>query len=264
MLVYNLECRNHDPLSDPSIVNFSTSARTTTTIMIIDAFLWITFFSLLTSTVSFPIPYRSNAQRLARGLPPLPPVFRRTLPGYTLQWSPTPVYKGRRAAAPSPSPSLPLVQSLEGRLEVRGVDDKRVGFIGRPSASEPVGGINTGSGEDLHVEFTPGTTPFDIIATNEGLLPNFLGADGAEDIDDDSSSSIELSNVDQGTQSSVWLFDSATQELTAQVTNSDGSIPETSIGYSSAVNKLFFLGNLDAYNAENTEAPASKVRLFLV
>ncbi|KAF7430877.1 hypothetical protein PC9H_006591 [Pleurotus ostreatus] len=232
--------------------------------MIIDAFLWISLLSLLTSTVSLPIPYESNAQRLARGLPPLPPVFKRTLPGYTPQWNPTPVYKGRRAAAPSPSPSLPLVPSLEGRLEVRGVDDKRVGFIGRPSASEPVGGINTGAGEDLHVEFTPKSTPFDIIATNEGLLPNFLGADGAEDIDVDLSSSIELSNVDQGTQSSVWLFDSATQELTAQVTNSDGSTPETSIGYSSAVNKLFFLGDLDAYNAENTEVPASKVRLFLV
>ncbi|KAF4569690.1 hypothetical protein EYR40_008669 [Pleurotus pulmonarius] len=232
--------------------------------MIIDAFMWLAFFSLLTSTLSLPIPYESNAQRLARGLPPLPPVFRRTLPGYTSPWKPTPVYKGRRAAAPSPSPSLPIPQSLKGRLEVRGVDDKRIGFIGRPSVSEPVSGINTGSGEDLHVEFTPKAFPFDIIATNKGLLPNFLGADGAEDIDGDLSSSIEVSNVDQGTQSAVWLFDRATRELTAQVTNSDGSTPETSIGYISAVNKLFFLGDLDAFNAENTESLASEVRLFLV
>jgi len=212
-----------------------------------------------------PLP-ETNAQRLARGLPPAAPKFGRFLPGKRTG-SPT------VAAPPAASPSASIHETFDGRIEVRNSDGSVLGNVA------VIGGINLlGNDVDLHCKLNKrGSGPYDLEATN--LLipkPEFIGADGSSTLGPGLQSVSGFAPVEQsppgsgpvagsqGTyQSAIWTIDSQTRELKANYVNPDGSTPATTIAYNMKGNELFFTGDLSLWNTNNN-TPASAVKFFLV
>ncbi|THH17776.1 hypothetical protein EW146_g3108 [Bondarzewia mesenterica] len=181
----------------------------------------------------------TNAERLRKRMPPLPPVRR----------APTPA--GARRGVPSPSPS-PSPVKFSGTIQVRS-NGSTVGSIKKDSPT----GVNFGSPDnDLTVKFVNGA----LQATNANF---FVGGSGSKPIGPGSPNSVAFAAVQQGPTASIWSLDSSTGNLTAQWTNPDGSKPPTTIAFDIRDNILLFTGDLSAFNAQ-AASPASEVELFLV
>ncbi|KAF9466089.1 hypothetical protein BDZ94DRAFT_1234072 [Collybia nuda] len=231
----------------------------------------------LLSSVSCKPVHETNAQRMARGLPPSAPKFGRTLPGAKRTYT-------------SAIPRIPY----SGRLEVRQEDGSVAGYVRNSNSSGAISKFDHSSGlnflgpeQELHVSFTApfsGNGPFDIVASNPLFpAPFYVGASGTADINSiagDSRNTISFSNVEQTPkntipiasatdglntfiESAIWSINPKTKELKAQYINPDKSKPETIIGYDIRANRLFFVGNITAYNVNN-DTPASTVQLYLV
>ncbi|KAI0073513.1 hypothetical protein K474DRAFT_1710642 [Panus rudis PR-1116 ss-1] len=233
--------------------------------------------SLFTAVVSAapgiggtPAKRMTNAERLARGLPPNAPIFRRALPGRDL--TPTRAYAAKRG---SPS-SVPV--TLTGRIQVRWIEgDASYGYV--ENSQSGINGVNFGGPiPELHVKITTtssGAGPFDIEAINPNFpSPFFVGASSNEfappvAFGPGNSNAASLDNVKQTTpvsgisQSSLWSFDPTTKELTPHWVNPDGSVAETVIGFDIRNNAIVLTGDIAAYNAHNTW-PVTPVHFFLV
>ncbi|KAL0953842.1 hypothetical protein HGRIS_005019 [Hohenbuehelia grisea] len=218
---------------------------------------------------------RTNAERLAHGLPPLPPTFKRTLPGSAD--APTRALQARYGA---PSPTTPMPLTYSGRLEVRSLDGERVGFVTSSNNGASFGvdtkvdGNTYGESSDLHVKFETSSNTFDVQITSPSLgEASLLGAAtsvGPTSISGGSPNFVSLTNVGQTpagsiptssagkqclVESAIWSFDEAGQKLTAQFVNPDGSRPATVLAYDVDSNSLIFTGDLASYEADK----ASKV-----
>ncbi|TFK39802.1 hypothetical protein BDQ12DRAFT_649266 [Crucibulum laeve] len=211
--------------------------------------------------------YETNAQRMARGLPPNPPKFLR---------EPTSVQVARRT---QPSPQPPV--KYTGRLEVRTQEGHNSGHVRNWETPGTISGVNfLGPEDDLLVSIIPcasGEKLFDIFSTNPKFpAPFYVGAAGSTLIPGERSV-ISFTNVEQTSpnslpsssprggfvESAIWTIDSNTKELKAQWINPDGSRPPTVLAYNIRSNALFFVSDIDAWN-ENNNTPASAVKLFLV
>ncbi|KAF8892266.1 hypothetical protein BD779DRAFT_1670590 [Infundibulicybe gibba] len=220
--------------------------------------------------------HETNSDRMARGLPPSPPVFGRTLPGMSAR-NPSPALAAKRS---SPS-SLPST-TYTGRLLIRNGEGNTQGYVRNSESSWTIGGLNSlgGSQFEAHVSFTTtstGTGPFDILVTNPLFpAPFFVGAAG-QSIGVGSFGRLSFTNVEQtppgstpvnspvkGTtvESAIWSFDPNTQELKPQWINPDSSKPKTTLAYNIRTNELFFTGDLDLWNKDN-DTPSSPVQIFL-
>jgi hypothetical protein len=217
-----------------------------------------------------PIP-ETNADRLARGLPPAPPVkFRRFLPGK----------RTGTTGAPPPTVSPGPHEKFEGRIEVRNLDGSVLGNVRNDNAGS-IGGVNfLGKDLDLHCDLEKkGQGPFDLEATNALFPPpHFVGADGSFPLGPNLPNIAKLAPVKQSApgvgptatpqgitaQSAIWTIDSQSRELTAHYVNPDGSTPATTIAYDIRSNVLFFTGDLNLWNTNNNNTPASAVKFFLV
>ncbi|KAH0582684.1 hypothetical protein J132_06454 [Termitomyces sp. J132] len=230
-------------------------------------------------------PTETNAQRMARGLPPLPPRFKWTVPGRRNNGPPTPAggwYPKPSTKPPPPPPSTPY----SGCLEVRDDQGNALGHVKNTNTSSPIGGLSLSKGDgDLKVSFNvpQPSVPFDVLATNPIFSePYYVGAAGTLDInwlDPTSKNTLAFTNVQQTpagsvsllstfdstlmVQSAIWSFNSDSNRLTAQYINPDGSSPATVLAYDSHANTLFFVGDIDDYNVDNNNS-ASAVNLFLV
>jgi hypothetical protein len=213
----------------------------------------------------------SNGQRMARGLPPLPPKLGRNLPGYVEARDPTPAAAAKRSQT-SPSPSV----SYSGRINVRTSEGSSLGYVRNSPATWTIGGVNfLGPEQDLHVSFTTtasGIGPFDILATDPAFpAPFYVGAGGTSTIGLNSPKTVDFTNVEQTppnsiggvVESAIWSINPTTNELTAQYVNPDGTKPNTVIAYDIRANELFFVGDLVAYNVPNADTPASAVTFVL-
>ncbi|KIM44723.1 hypothetical protein M413DRAFT_442677 [Hebeloma cylindrosporum] len=217
----------------------------------------------------------TNAQRLARGLPPNPPKFLRDL-------LPTPAL-GARSPAPSPHPPV----TLTGKLEVRS-GGGTLGHVRNWATGGTISGINfLGADQDLLVTLTYNPshpTEFDIVATNAKFpAPLNVGAGSSSvasvpTLAAGVKSSVGFTNVASTppgsrpvippktqayVESAIWSIDPTTHQLKAQWINNDGSKPPTVLAYDIRANSLFFVGDINAWNANN-DTPASAVNLFLV
>ncbi|KAL1674042.1 hypothetical protein EV122DRAFT_254766 [Schizophyllum commune] len=208
-------------------------------------------------------PFETNAQRFARGLPPLAPVnLRRTSTGTD------------SAEHGHPSAKPPVAYS--GHLQVRNAADGSVlGYLSTSSLF----GIDYAGGDHLAVSFTTsgGYKPFDLLATNAKFTPSYIGAGGNPTLAKGSSATLGFSNVGQTPagskpvkhgdsyyESAIWTFNPQTKQFTAHYVNPDGSKPKTQLAYDAHANGLFFVGDLDAYNKEFYYYPAGAVNLYLV
>jgi len=222
-----------------------------------------------------PFPYRNspirrvtNAERLKRGLGPMPPMFKRVLPGGQL---PTRTTAAKRAA-PSPS-SRSVVYT--GRIEVRTLDGSSYGDV--INAQYGINGVNFGGPiPALNVQFTTdssGTGPFNIFATNPNFpAPHFVGATTHDfaTLGSNSGTGVSLGNIRQtppnshlsGGESAIWSIDPTTKEIKAHWVNPDGSKIPTFIGVDIRNNAVVFTGNIALYNQQHTW-PISEVKFFL-
>ncbi|KAF9059665.1 hypothetical protein BDP27DRAFT_1453144 [Rhodocollybia butyracea] len=229
----------------------------------------VLLFCLLNLASASPVK-DSNAYRLARGLPPLPPRdFGRNKPGQ----QPTPVLRAR--ANPSPSPSG--VAQYSGRLQVRLENGSTVGYV------QDKLGLPVSHGSDLQISVFASLTrkeDLNIIAAAPTAFPSrsHLGASSENSKDTtisaDTSSSllftivpktpamsrpIVLPTGNASVESAIWAINSTTKELTAQYVNPDGSLPKTFIMFNYTDDKLFFVGNTTSQSSSS--AP---VKLFIV
>ncbi|PPQ96274.1 hypothetical protein CVT26_005661 [Gymnopilus dilepis] len=231
-------------------------------------FLLVIFFCVGSALCS---PFETNAQRLARGLPPKPPRFRRFLGR-----GGTPVLFARASASPSPSAVASV--TLTGRLQVRNPEDGSVlGNVRNWATGGTISGVNSlSNGQDLIVKFSYNPSRpsgFNIISTNAAFpAPFYVGAGIAAgsnppNLAVGSRDTVPFTNVDLSSgpleESAIWFIDPTTKKLTARWTNADGSAAPTTLVYDIRENSLFFVGDIDAYNKDN-DTPASPIDLFLV
>ncbi|KAJ3504217.1 hypothetical protein NLJ89_g8053 [Agrocybe chaxingu] len=243
------------------------------------------FFLGLASTS--PLGQETNAERLARGLPPNRPKFLR---------SGTPVLSSRSA---STSPLPPV--TLTGRLQVRSKDGHVLGQVRNWEGGGTIGGVNfLGPDSDLLVtlSYSPSDlTQLNILATNPAFpAPFYVGAGTFSTVtvptlsastrkyafpphadfpllNDALQSLVSFTNVestppgsgpvkpagrDAYVESAIWTIDPSTNKVEAQWINNDGSKPPTILAYDIRNNVLFFTGSLAAYNTDNP-FPASAV-----
>lgn len=236
--------------------------------------LWLfTTFTLSTTAYA----RETNAQRLAKGLPPLAPKRFGSVPGYFQP--PTRVTVEKSRTSPSSVPSqrfarrdqvrITTPHAYTGRVQVRDEDGSVLGFLRTNVMDGTVAGINFHGDDDLHVKFTTISSPFNIIATNPLFRAPFcIGLTAVSSMAPNSSTTAALANVPKTSrptskaQSAIWSFDEQTRELTAQYTNpADGTKFPIMLAYEERENFLFFVGDIAAHNLV-AEFVAVRVKLY--
>jgi hypothetical protein len=213
----------------------------------------------------------TNAQRMARGLPPRSPVFGRALPGR--DELPTRAFAAKRTGS-SPLPGT----TYTGRIQIRS-----------PSTGSPIGYVgNTQSGvslvdlggifDDVRVRITTSSSnpggSYDLQATNQQWTGSpFIGAAPDRTLAIGSTTTLGIGPVPQTSSgspptpqgaSAIWQIDPNTKELTAHWVNPDGSRPNTVVVWDARANQIFIVGDVQAYNSQGSGYFASAVQLFLV
>ncbi|KAG1795177.1 uncharacterized protein HD556DRAFT_1366609 [Suillus plorans] len=211
----------------------------------------------------------TNAQRLARGLPPLPPKFGRALPGYAR--TPT-------VAAENSSPSSAPHKTFTGRILVKGHNGKQLGHLSNRASG--INGVNFGaSSADLHVSFTSsrfehglidiqavdahghsyiGTTSNAVLATGSSTFVSF-----GKVIKTPAHSPPVPVGKHHADESAIWTFDSRSHELNVHYVNPNGHGAKTTIAYNSHDNTIFFVGDIGAYNAAHPGGHVSPITFYI-
>ncbi|KAH9169448.1 hypothetical protein EDB89DRAFT_1472168 [Lactarius sanguifluus] len=179
--------------------------------------------------------HETNAQRFARGLPPLPPVRR----------SPTESAM-RRQVSPPPV-------STTGRLEVRQADSGAVlGYVANDPSRGPVG-LN------LNTDPNPAYTDLDVKFSDSELLsqnpafktPYYIGGSGKEALSPQNTNTIKFINVHPGPYAAIWSLETTSGALSATWTNPDGTKVKPTLIYDAGSNVLSFTANpLALYNLQ--------------
>ncbi|KAG2157735.1 uncharacterized protein EDB93DRAFT_1325942, partial [Suillus bovinus] len=195
----------------------------------------------------------TNAQRLARGLPPLPPKFGRALPGYA---------KTPTEAGGNPVPSSAPYKTFTGRILVKGHNGKRLGHLYNRASG--INGVNFGaSSEDLHVSFTTSRSQNGLIDLQivDSTLPgpDYIGTTSNGALTSGSSKAVSFGKVTKtpahshhSHESAIWTYDSRTHQLKVHYVNPNGHEAKTTIAYQNNDNKIFFVSDIGAYNAAQT------------
>lgn len=213
----------------------------------------------------------TNGQRLARGLPILPPKFGRALPGYAR----TPVVTGENTY-PSSTPS----KTLTGRILVKSHDGKSLGHL--YDRASGINGVNFGaSSEDLHVSFTTPRSKdglIDIQIVDDSFSgPHYIGSTSKETLAVGSSKAVGFGKViktpvhslpvsvgqHNADESAIWTFNPKTYELQAHYVNHNGHTAKTTIAYKTHDNTILFVGDVGAYNAANPDQHVSPITFYL-
>ncbi|KAF7370597.1 hypothetical protein MSAN_00692300 [Mycena sanguinolenta] len=194
----------------------------------------------------------TNASRMKRGLPPLPPRFL-----------------GRNKASTTIS-AMPWYTQLSAtsstRIQVFAGNGSSLGYV---KNSTPILGVNLDDdpSQDLHVRIVTGE-PFSITFESRKFLraPLEPGAFSPNDLRDlrespnaNKEHRVTGSHKDLA-RSVVWSIDSNTKELTALYSTGTKS---PVFGFDEAGNKLYFMGNIGIYNSANEDSPVIPVKFYL-
>lgn len=240
----------------------------------------LTLFSLALSTLSKPIEIReTNAQRFARGLPPLKP---RKL------WKTSGTVFTPARRSPQPEPPKP---TYEGRLEVRYLAGNTAGYV-RNDDRGYINGVNYGFDPDYDLRVSFSTDPdshetFDLVVTNPKfpgplhhvgfrvndpntvLLPGEGSVAGFGIIAPSPRGTppqpIPNTNPQSYGESNLWMFDEDTGELTTYYTNPTppGSTIKVPLAFRIRENDLFFTPNATKWTEQHSGYFAGEVKLFL-
>ncbi|KAJ7178846.1 hypothetical protein C8R43DRAFT_472035 [Mycena crocata] len=204
----------------------------------------------------------TNAERLRRGLPLLPPSRR------------SPGYKPR--PRPSQRPCVPL-SSTWGYVEVTKADGTAAGYIRKTFDDQNSYTLTPSKSSALQVKLpssSPFTGPFNILGINgpdkkhpylgavggssgyhfaHGQLGSaYLAGTGASPANSPPSSragtSLQALGYNGPAESQIWSMDCKTRGLSAQWTNTDLSQPATTIFYDPVVDYLGITSDLEVFN----------------
>ncbi|KAG1808724.1 uncharacterized protein BJ212DRAFT_1382825 [Suillus subaureus] len=208
-------------------------------------------------SVSSAVAALTNAQRLARGLPILPPKFGRALPGYAR----TPTVAGTSKPI---SQVLALTNVFTGRILVKSHNGKPLGYLHNRVSG--INGVNFGaSSANLHVSFTTsrsGKGLIDIQVIDAAFPgPHYIGTTSNHTLATGSSTAVGFGNVVR----TIWTFNPRTNELQVHYVNLDGHTAKTTIAYKIHDNTIFFVGDIGAYNAAqvNRDYHVSPITFYL-
>ncbi|KAJ7612524.1 hypothetical protein DFH06DRAFT_1147235 [Mycena polygramma] len=170
----------------------------------------------------------TNASRLKRGLPPLPPRF----------------LSDKRATVPTTTSARPSRTPDPNNLN-----------------------LDAGSGQDLRIQAVAGGEPFDLMVQNS-KTPLYLGALAPHNLSKVTLSIVNKARrttvSDKGlVQSTIWSMDRNTKELKARYVDPDGNKSPSNFAFDPHGNALLLLANVDDYNSANPDDPAIPVRLLL-
>jgi hypothetical protein len=174
----------------------------------------------------------TNADRFARGLPPLAP--------------------SRRSTAKRHHNSQVSVPH-SGRLQVRDHGNgQSLGYL--QNAPSGPGGINTGNNPDLSVQYNPKDHSITCVGSQFSQGGSYLGGPtSSQSLNPGSPVSVPLTNVDNSNSDSscIWTADK-TGKLTAEWKNSDGSIAPVSCAYNADKNAFVLTGDSDGFCNQNS------------
>jgi len=202
----------------------------------------------------------TNASRLKRGLPPLPPRF---ILGNKRATAPATI-----SARPSHTPRSQL-SARSSRIQVFAGNGSSLGY----AKNSPITGINLDAdpGQDLRIQTVTGE-PFDIFFESPNSLSAPLYSEVLASSTLPRSSFRESSNVnrarraavsDKGlVRTAVWSIDSNTKELKAVYVDLNGA-KSPMLAFDALENKLHFAGDIDIYNSDNDDFPVIPVRFYL-
>ncbi|KAJ6540322.1 hypothetical protein B0H19DRAFT_1239669, partial [Mycena capillaripes] len=232
---------------------------------------------------SIPEKRETNADRMRRGLPPLPPVRRAShvVPGH--------VFKPRASAVPC-TPLTSLTLSKTGSIKLIYANKTVAGFIGDTfdaQNSHTVTPVKTSSQKFKMPSLSPFDSAFNIFATNgpDEAHP-YLGAVGAAagyDLskkgyaylagvntspsssppDSTCGTSMNHFGYNGPSESQIWSMDCKTLEITATWTNADYSQTPATIFYSSQYDFLGLTGGLAKFNSVNQDNAAAVTMIFV-
>ncbi|KAI0249656.1 hypothetical protein BJV78DRAFT_1362710 [Lactifluus subvellereus] len=202
----------------------------------------------------------TNADRLRRGYPPLPPT--------------------RRGTAKRANPSISPLQTSGGVLEVRDQSGtQRLGFVENLSDRSPLLGVSDpGTPQSQHLQATFSGSAHTLVATNAAFpAPFFLGSDFpfVEEPNQPPPGEVLFTNVPSSSGAQVWSFNPTTNELTGKSTStvalpnpSGGTVP-TVFWWDRFENVLSFVTDVPTFSntAKQTEPPDQQplvVTFFLV
>ncbi|KAG1746539.1 uncharacterized protein EDB91DRAFT_1245731 [Suillus paluster] len=227
----------------------------------------------LVLSVSSAVAASTNAQRLARGLPVLPPKFGRALPGYA--WTPT-----AAGARQSPSPSSP--KKCTGRILVKRNDGESLGHLYNwasgisEMASTLVPQARTCMYRSPGLYLEKGLSTYRDSASPESC---YIGTTSNDTLAPGSPTAVGFGNVirtpvhsppvpvghNQADESAIWTFDPKTNELKVHYVNLNGHKANTIIAYKAYDNTIFFVGDIGTYNAAqvNPDYKVSPVTFYL-
>ncbi|KAJ6518812.1 hypothetical protein C8R45DRAFT_1204140 [Mycena sanguinolenta] len=194
----------------------------------------------------------TNASRMKRGLPPLPPRL---------------LMRNKASTTISAMPWYTQVSTTpSSRIQVFAANGSSLGYV---KNSTPTLGVNLDADprQDLRVRIVTGE-PFSITFESRKFLsaPLQPGAFSPNDLRDlrESLSANKEHRVPGPhkdlARSVVWFIDSKTKELTALFSPGTKS---PIFGFDAVGNKLHFMGNVGIYNSANEDSPVIPVKLYL-
>ncbi|KAH9074979.1 hypothetical protein EDB83DRAFT_2312445 [Lactarius deliciosus] len=199
-------------------------------------FALVALFAIVPSSASAlsQVKRETNADRFARGLPPMPPTRRSTAK--------------RQQNSPVPR---------SGRIQVRDPGNGNPhGYI-KNGRSGP-GGVNHNDhpdDSDLSVIFDPAEKTIYCLGSHFSEDGPYLGAlDHSEFLGGHSTASVIITNVNIGistAQAGIWTIDRVTGILTAIWRNHDGTIATVSCVYHPGSNVLALVGDPDDFISQN-------------
>ncbi|GBE85925.1 hypothetical protein SCP_0804490 [Sparassis crispa] len=222
---------------------------------------------LNTFHLSNPVP-QTNAQRMARGLPPNRPRFQHSA----------------RRIAPRASPAPGACNTLTGTLHVAGTGIDPNTFVSRVPNQYGEYGVTTDTGDALRVQFTTCNTglPLDLVTLNGiadfTLLGGITGyGSSSSDLTTGSDNYAYLGGTTQtaphahpsagdssysfatgmaeNEESAIWQVDAASGAVIARWINSDGGAPTTYLVYNTANNVIVLTADPGAFAANFGPGP---------
>ncbi|KAH8989449.1 hypothetical protein EDB92DRAFT_1947403 [Lactarius akahatsu] len=199
-------------------------------------FALVALFAIVPSSASAlsRVKRETNADRFARGLPPMPPTRRSTAK--------------RQQNSPVPR---------SGRIQVRDPGNGNPhGYIHNgPSGPGGVNRNNNPDYTDLNVIYNPAEKSIYCLGAHFSGNGLYLGAPDSSDLlGDHSTAFVVVTNVEKDistAQTGIWTIDTVTGKLTAIWVNYDGSIVTVSSVYHRGNNVLALVGDPDDFISQN-------------
>ncbi|GJE94548.1 hypothetical protein PsYK624_107180 [Phanerochaete sordida] len=219
--------------------------------------------------------HMSNAERMARGLPPNPP--QRRDGRLVARVSPTPI--GANSPAPTPQAGSATCTPRSGIIEITAVDGSIAGYLANVTTQFGQYGFSSNKADAIQVTAHCDGDRFDL-TTSDPNYPYLGGITGLQSITADllpgssnyayfggvtptlpgkpacsqDSSFTKLTNIANTVESSIWSMDDVTGLLTPHWVGTNGDEQTTYLAFIQDLNILWFVGDVQEFSLKTAES----------